>query len=1331
MNSKADLKAAREAIGKKEFNEAVKACKRVLLWEGENYNAWVFLGVAYTGLEDDQEAEEAYKRAIEINNDNMLGWHGLVSFYEKREKLEPLAKTIHQLIPRVIASQDGVKLADYLKKLLQVYQKQGNDDLYLETLKEFLPISPHFNLIKDQPDLPSPIDIWKRIIQKMEKEQSQQIEKEAASRRFRVNAGTPAQVLAGVEADIYGVSKLHTMYENVLALIPDQDKEEQQEWKLKLLHFYTKRLLGTQEKAEMNEKIMTLANELMTMNDPLPLIVLIDACDADSPEQYDWDLINDLMTRFPQHGLSKLARGYKLNKEGDVDQAFDLFSEGLEACPQSVFGYICLCWIYYQSKEYETGLEYATRGRELVKKTQVDTGIERPNALISMELCMAHCYRLLDEKYHMDASALYRSILQRRPDHTSALEGMGLILMHERRLDEALDHFSRVHQLDPANHTSVAELGWVYFEKREMDQAIDHINKALEIADSNTDRYHYLYRLGRVYWFMEDTAQAFSYFMQAVKLNPYFANGFTYLGHYYRQVKKDGGRAKKCYQKAYLLDPLDADAAHCLSDYLIAENNLEEAETIFRQVTESCPKVGWAWRRMGYVNMKTHAYNEAIICFQKALRTDTSDVRCWEGLAESYSRAGRFVAALRAFDRATQLDPHSIHAHHEKAYVQQKVGLLDDAIAGFKHTLDLAAEQNKPHYVPALAGLAETYLEHAKEDLQAGFFGRASDGCNRVFETALLGLQQDASLSMLWKLVGDACAFYRHIPRYLDNCAYHHLQDIMQLAFKAHETLSLEPDLTSHWMTEFLALTIEPNQFSLPIPTALDVVLSCASYAYKQVIVLSRNHPGIASAFWHDLANVYYHLSHQPHEAKVAIQCAKVALKMEPTQWIYWNTLGVIAMTVAHLPKMAHHAFIRAMEFNNRSAIPWTNYGFLCLTLKDYELANQAFEMAHSLDPEWISAWVGQAHVASLWGQDAGAIFEHAFESSNGSALDGSYGYADTVYQALLHGASVSVVMPIFALEKLTEKRTQDALAFNLKGLLLERIGQYGRAAEAFASAILAVEAQLEANKIEQEEAVTRLSKIHANLGRVLCAHGDFEGAIATVHDASGVYAQLNAGIAYYFMDRLPESLEMFESALNVTQQDIALRQDVIVLLSKVLWALGGDEQRSVAKDQLFSSISENPNYLPAIFSLCVMGMLEEDETLTAAALQELAKISIHVAYDTDKEQLISWLFTKYYQLKGDQAGSVHALVKSVHQTPWLSLVWNRLCTHLVKIGNGQKMISASALIMSAKSNTADAKSEAFEYAALTEDQDKAVSRKYAQRAILMAPWRLSAWKAL
>lgn len=212
------------------------------------------------------------------------------------------------------------------------------------------------------------------------------------------------------------------------------------------------------------------------------------------------------MERFPEHGLSKLARGYQLSKEGDIDQAFDLFGEGLDACPDSLLGYQCLSWIYYESKEYETGLEYATRGKDLVKKIKLETGISKSNVLLSLEICMAHCYRLLDKKYHMDAMALYKSILQHYPDQTEALEGMGLILIEEKRLDEALVSFEKVQQLDPKNHTSVAELGWIYCEKKEYQKAIDYINKALEIA--GTDIADYYYRLGRIYWSMQGNVES-------------------------------------------------------------------------------------------------------------------------------------------------------------------------------------------------------------------------------------------------------------------------------------------------------------------------------------------------------------------------------------------------------------------------------------------------------------------------------------------------------------------------------------------------------------------------------------------------------------------------------------------------------------------------------------------------------------------------------------------------------------------------------------------------------------------------------------------------------
>jgi len=54
------------------------------------------------------------------------------------------------------------------------------------------------------------------------------------------------------------------------------------------------------------------------------------------------------------------------------------------------------------------------------------------------------------------------------------------------------------------------------------------------------------------------------------------------------------------------------------------------------------------------------------------------------------------------------------------------------------------------------------------------------------------------------------------------------------------------------------------------------------------------------------------------------------------------------------------------------------------------ELANQAFLKARSLDPDWVQAWVGQAYVANLWGnEEAAELFEHAFDISGGGYVVG------------------------------------------------------------------------------------------------------------------------------------------------------------------------------------------------------------------------------------------------------------------------------------------------------------------------------------------------------
>ncbi|KAG8598336.1 hypothetical protein GDO81_002569 [Engystomops pustulosus] len=71
---KAALKSARDAIRNKEYKEALKHCKAVLKLEKNNYNAWVFIGVAASELEQPDQAQAAYKKATEIEPEQILAW---------------------------------------------------------------------------------------------------------------------------------------------------------------------------------------------------------------------------------------------------------------------------------------------------------------------------------------------------------------------------------------------------------------------------------------------------------------------------------------------------------------------------------------------------------------------------------------------------------------------------------------------------------------------------------------------------------------------------------------------------------------------------------------------------------------------------------------------------------------------------------------------------------------------------------------------------------------------------------------------------------------------------------------------------------------------------------------------------------------------------------------------------------------------------------------------------------------------------------------------------------------------------------------------------------
>uniref|UniRef100_A0A8C3AS86 SKI3 subunit of superkiller complex n=1 Tax=Cyclopterus lumpus TaxID=8103 RepID=A0A8C3AS86_CYCLU len=112
---KAALKSAREAIKNKEFKDALKHCKAVLKLEKNNYNAWVFIGLAASELEHTDQAQTAYKKAVELEPEQLLAWQ-----VRWENGVVDLAKVWLQLIQ--VKEEEAVDKNELLQLLQQMTQ---------------------------------------------------------------------------------------------------------------------------------------------------------------------------------------------------------------------------------------------------------------------------------------------------------------------------------------------------------------------------------------------------------------------------------------------------------------------------------------------------------------------------------------------------------------------------------------------------------------------------------------------------------------------------------------------------------------------------------------------------------------------------------------------------------------------------------------------------------------------------------------------------------------------------------------------------------------------------------------------------------------------------------------------------------------------------------------------------------------------------------------------------------------------------------------------------------------------------------------------------------
>lgn len=207
----------------------------------------------------------------------------------------------------------------------------------------------------------------------------------------------------------------------------------------------------------------------------------------------------------------------------------------------------------------------------------------------------------------------------------------------------------------------------------------------------------------------------------------------------------------------------------------------------------------------------------------------------------------------------------------------------------------------------------------------------------------------------------------------------------------------------------------------------------------------------------------------------------------------------------------------------------------------------------------------------------------------------------------------------------------------HLSALLQERIGEYNKGAASLLKVSEIYEQRYE--ETDAEEDLIKYAQSKADLARMKLGRKYYDEAIEHASMAldlsvdigelksSRLSAHLTCGLAYYYKGDMSESLDMFKIALEESTEN----PDVVALLAQVLWAKGGDDEKEVAREQLFGwyvefplfpftqhyvyltmailSIENHPDHLPSMLLLGSIGVLDQNEDILEAVMNDLYSV--------------------------------------------------------------------------------------------------------------------------
>ena len=314
---------------------------------------------------------------------------------------------------------------------------------------------------------------------------------------------------------------------------------------------------------------------------------------------------------------------------------------------------------------------------------------------------------LLQEGDVDEAISHYQKALQINSDYAELHYNFGIALLQNGDVDEAIAQYQTALQIKPGYAEAHINLGIALLQKGNVDEAITHFQTALQIKPDYAEAY---INLGIALLQKGGVDEAIAQYQKALEINTDYADAHYNLGNILCQ-KGRVDEAIAHYQKALQINPDDAEVHNNLGLALLQKGNVDEAIAQYQKALAIKPDYAGACYNLGEALFQEGKLDEAVAQYQKALQIKPDYAEAHDSLANALLQKGQVDEAIAHYQKALKIKPGYAGACYNLGNALCQKGRVDEAIAYYQKALAI-----KPDYAEAHDNLGNALCQEGRVD---------------------------------------------------------------------------------------------------------------------------------------------------------------------------------------------------------------------------------------------------------------------------------------------------------------------------------------------------------------------------------------------------------------------------------------------------------------------------------------------------------------------------------------------------------------------------------------------------------------------------------------